>query len=1137
MTIPSIQFIQAFAELAPTKLFLSTRVNTPSSPVLTGLAGSSLSLLASAYAMKVADKITDNDKVANTGVNVFIFEDRDEAGYFFNDLQQLFKSITEVNREQQIQFFPSSYKRSIRYEQTDPNHLIQRTAVLASLNESSSKKHSSEAGASNGGLAATPFNFIITTAEAICEKVIRTQALSSKTLHLKKGEKVDLQFIKELLFEFGFEKTDFVYEPGQFSIRGSIVDIFSFSDNKPYRMDLFDDEVDSLRSFNLSTQLSEEHLNEIEIIPNLHNHDAAEELGSFFDHLPQNTQLWIKDLQVLIPKINEQNVADLGKNRTLNTYEFVEQIKPLPKIHIGSDGSFKEAAVVIDFGFSPQTAYNKKFELFAKHLDDLDRNGVRRFICSENPKQADRLRKILDNYPKENTVFDFGQFALHEGFMSLEHRMAIYTDHQLFGRFHRYVLNRELERSSQLTLEELTSLHPGDYIVHIDHGIGIFGGLVKQTNNGVTQEFIKLTYRDNDVIFVNIQNLHRIAKYKGQEGTPPKIYKLGTGAWQKLKQTTKAKVKDIAKDLIALYAKRLEVDGFAFSADTYLQNELEASFIYEDTPDQQKATQAVKEDMEKNIPMDRLVCGDVGFGKTEVAIRAAFKAACDGKQTAVLVPTTILALQHHKTFQDRLENFPVRIEHLSRMVSAKKTKEILHDLKEGKIDILIGTHKLIGKGVEFKDLGLLVIDEEQKFGVSAKEKLKQLRLNVDTLTLTATPIPRTLQFSLMGARDLSVIQTPPSNRQPINTEVHSFNTEIIREAIEFEIQRGGQVFFIHNRVNELPEMEAMINTLCPSAKTGVAHGQMTGDSMEDVLMAFIMGEFDVLIATSIIENGLDIPNANTIIINRADRIGLSDLHQMRGRVGRSNRKAFCYLLTPPPQNMTNDARRRLKAIEEFAALGSGFSIAMQDLDIRGAGNMLGAEQSGFITDIGFETYQRILNEALLELRDEQGYVPAADEAQVQDCSIETDMELLLPDTYIPSSSEKMRLYREIDSLPDAAAIDHFRSRLLDRFGPIPAQTEELLDAIRLRQIAMLIGFEKIVLKSGKMIAYFIANPKSSYFSSPHFAQILQYITQNPKQFLLKEKNDKLGLTIFDAKSIGQAMRILQTMYDACKNIS
>ncbi len=961
------------------------------------------------------------------------------------------------------------------------------------------------------------------------------------------GDRIDIDDLVQLLADASFSRVDFVYEPGQYSVRGGIVDVFSFSESKPYRLDFFGSEVDSIRRFNISSQLSSEKLTEVEIIPDLNGRAAVSAPKiSLARFAGAEAAFWFYDIDHVLRRVNDV------RRKTLADMEHPEEIDTLLTSRNGlltdlADNRLfllrdnlpeRPATETIPFSTAPQPAFNKNFEVLA---DDMIRNALRgyeTYILSENKAQIERLENIFHKIGRGQAVVRPISATLHEGFIDHDLKLCLYTDHQLFDRYQRYRINGEIRRDEQMTVAELNQLRPGDYVVHIDHGVGRFDGLVKINENGKTHEAIKLVYKDNDVLFVNVHSLHRISRYKSGEGEPPKVYKLGNGAWQKLKNATKKAVKDISRELIALYAKRKALKGFAFSADSYLQHELEASFRWEDTPDQQAATAAVKKDMESDQPMDRLVCGDVGFGKTEVAIRAAFKAATDGKQVAVLVPTTILALQHYRSFTERLRDFPVHIEYLNRSKSAKETAQIRADLAAGKIDILIGTHKMLGKNIVFRDLGLLIIDEEQKFGVAAKEKLTQMSVSVDTLTLTATPIPRTLQFSLMGSRDLSVISTPPPNRQPIVTESHVFSEEIIRDAIETELARGGQVYFVHNRVEDLLTLQGMITRICPKARVAIGHGQMPAEKLEKLIMDFIYGEFDVFVATTIVENGIDIPNANTIIIDNAQNFGLSDLHQLRGRVGRSDQKAYCYLLSPPEELLSSDARRRLRAIEEFSDLGSGFNIAMQDLDIRGAGNLLGAEQSGFIADIGFETYQKIMNEAIAELRAEglevAGLNPAeqqvmAQQAYIDDAHIDIEVEASLPDGYVAQQAERLKLYRELDSTQSEEALQAFEARLIDRFGPLPEATKELLNVVRLRWEAIRLGMERVKVKNGLMIVHFVGEDNSPYFKSDTFMELLRRVTQHPDRFVLKQHNNRLAMTVRNVKNVEEAYKTLQQL--------
>jgi len=1077
---------------------------------ITGLSGSSKALLFS-------DILSENQNL-----HYFLLPEKEEAAYFYNDL-------ISCLGEENVLFFPSSYKRSIQFGQTDSSNIILRTHVLNKLCDYS------------GGLM-----LVVTYPEAIAEKVVNRTKLAADTIQLLVGEKISIEFIREALDVYHFEYVDFVYEPGQYAIRGSIVDIFSFSAELPYRIDFFGDEVESIRSFEVESQLSQEKYEKIAILPNIQNYTENDNLQSVFEFAGSTASIWTNDLEFFINKLDEIHNSNKKNSSSVNIFadnlmtksSFLNETMHYGLVEFGSKNYFGKAEH-FHFSSRPQPLFQKNFRLLGDNLKDLIEEGYESFILSESEKQILRLRDIF-NDTHHGLPFKDVLHTLHEGFIDDILKIVCYTDHQIFDRYHKYHLNQYFSRKASVSLQEFKDLKPGDYIVHVDHGIGKFGGLEKIEVNGKIQEAIRLVYRDNDVLYVSIHSLHRVSKYKGKDDAEPRIYKLGSGAWQNLKQNTKKKVKDIAKDLIALYATRMAQEGFAFSPDTYLQEELEASFIYEDTPDQEKSTIAVKADMESLTPMDRLICGDVGFGKTEVAIRAAFKAVTDSKQVAVLVPTTILALQHHNTFTDRLKDFPCRVEHISRLRTAADQKKILLDTESGQVDILIGTHKLLGKDIKFKDLGLLIVDEEQKFGVSAKEKLKAIKTNVDTLTMTATPIPRTLQFSLMGARDLSVINTPPPNRRPIVTELHSFNEDIIREGIDFEVSRGGQVFFIHNRVDNIAEIEKLINRICPRAKTVVGHGQMEGPKLEKLMIDFISGDFDVLIATTIIESGLDIPNANTIFINHAQNFGLSDLHQLRGRVGRSNKRAFCYLLAPPLTTLTPEARRRLKAIEELSDLGSGFNISLQDLDIRGAGNMLGAEQSGFIADIGFETYNRILNEAMLELRENEFKDIFADKEKnpedeqpeknyTADCTIDTDMEIHIPDEYVTNISERVRLYRQLDSFEKETELENFAQILKDRFGPIPKPAEELMKVVKLRWLAQSLGFERLIIKNKKIVGYFISDQKSGFYSSKTFIKILNFVQHRPRIFKMKEGKEKLTLTIENIESIEQAFRILLEM--------
>ena len=1053
------------------------------------------------------------------GVHTFVAEDRDAAAYLMNDLYALLD-------EQRVLFFPSAYKRSVAYGAEDAQGVVQRTAVLNALRSQR-----------------TGYLVVCTYPEALAERVADAEAMRRESLAVHVGDRLQPSDLVDWLEEIGFVRVDFVYEPGQYSARGGIVDVFSFVESLPYRVDFFDEEIDSIRRFNISSQLSQDKLQEAEIIPNLHVRGGA---GVSYVEAAGEASYWFFDADYALRRVDDVRRKLLAEadepaeaDRLLTSRRQLLGALAGRRLFVQRDTlPERPATSVVEFRTTPQPKFNKNFELLADDLASAAQKGYRTYILSQNKAQVERLQNIFHQIGRGGVAFTPVSLTLHEGFVDHTLKFCCYTDHQLFDRYQRYRINGEIRRDEQMTVAELNQLRPGDYVVHIDHGVGRFGGLVKINENGRTHEAIKLVYRDGDVLFVNVHSLHRISRYKSGDGEPPKIYKLGSGAWQKLKAATKRAVKDISRELIALYAKRKASQGFAFTPDGYLQHELEASFRYEETPDQQTAIEAVKRDMESSEPMDRLICGDVGFGKTEVAIRAAFKAACDGKQTAVLVPTTILALQHYRSFTERLRDFPVKIEYLNRTKSAKEVKQILAELEAGKIDILIGTHRMLCKSVRFHDLGLLVIDEEQKFGVAAKEKLTQLSVNVDTLTLTATPIPRTLQFSLMGSRDLSVISTPPPNRQPIVTESHLFSEEIVRDAVEAELARGGQVYYVHNRVEDLMTIAGMITRVCHKARVGIGHGKMPAEQLERLVMDFIYGEYDVLVATTIIENGIDIPNANTIIVDDAQNYGLSDLHQLRGRVGRSDRKAYCYLLSPPDELLGTDARRRLRAIEEFSDLGSGFNIAMQDLDIRGAGNLLGAEQSGFIADIGFETYQKILREAVAELRAEGLDVAGLSDREqevveqlryVEDAAIEVDAEAELPDSYVSQTAEKLRLYRELDGLRSEEELRGFEQRLTDRFGALPPAARELLDVVRLRREAVRLGMERVKVKNGLMIVHFVGDAASPFYQSDVFSELLCRVTQRPDKFVLKQHNNRLAMTVRGVTDIAGAWEVLKSL--------
>ena len=1032
----------------------------------------------------------------------------------------------------EVLFFPTSYKRPYEFEETENANVLMRAEILNRVNHK----------ASSGEI-------IVTYPEALTEKVINKKSLLKNTFSAKVGEQIDVEFLSDLLSTYDFEKTDFVYEAGQFAVRGGIVDVFSYAHDLPYRIELFGNEIESIRTFDPNTQLSVEQIKEINLIPNIQTRLILEERQGFLDFLPNNTKVWYKDFQQTNDIINNyfdkasgsfsEILKESGNTKVVLNPEdlfetsksFKKQIKDLVNIEFGNRFAFKDATT-FNFESQPQPSFNKNFELLVKNVGENQEHSITTLIASDSQRQLERLHNIFEEID-HLVKFQSFNVSLRAGFIDSILNIACYTDHQIFERFHRYKTKDKHSKSKALTLKELKTLQPGDFVTHIDYGIGKFAGMEKQEINGKLQEAIRLIYRDDDLLYVSIHSLHKISKYSGKEGAPPAISKLGSPEWENKKKKAKKQVLDIAKDLINLYAKRKQAPGFAFTKDSFLQAELESSFIYDDTPDQGKATADVKEDMEQAHPMDRLVCGDVGFGKTEVAVRAAFKAATDNKQVAVLVPTTILAMQHYRTFSERLSNFPVKVEYINRFKTTQEIKDTLKRVKEGQTDILIGTHRIVSKDVQFKDLGLMIIDEEQKFGVKVKEKLKEMRVNVDALTLTATPIPRTLHFSLMGARDLSIISTPPPNRQPVTTEIHTFNEEVVRDAISFELRRGGQVFFVHNRVGDIEEVANIILRLVPDARVGVAHGQMDGARLEKAMMKFIEGEFDVLVSTNIIESGLDIPNANTIVINQAHTFGLSDLHQMRGRVGRSNKKAFCYLLTPPTIGLSSDSRKRLSTLEEFSDLGDGFKVAMRDLDIRGAGNLLGSEQSGFITDLGFEMYHKILDEAVQELKETEfkdlfvKELSQTTKVLVQECNIETDLELIIPENYVANISERLSLYSQLDGLKTEEELTSFVQSLTDRFGAMPDSVEELTETVRLRWMAEKLGFEKLTIKSGKLKGYFVSSDNETYFKSEVFGRILQYVQMHPKTCRLKEYKEKLILTIQEVESINEAKRILE----------
>ena len=1063
----------------------------------------------------------------NKQTNIFVLHDKEEAAYFHNDLQNLMG-------EKEVLLFPTSYKRPYQFDETENANILMRAEILNRINHK----------ASIGEL-------IVTYPEALTEKVINKKSLSSNTFTAKVGEALDVAFLTELLQTYDFEPTDFVYEAGQFSVRGGVLDVFSYAHDLPYRIELFGNEIDSIRTFDPVSQLSKEIIKEINIIPNVQTKLLAETRQSFLSFIPKNSKIWFKDYQQTLDTIEkyfikatenfDQILGVTDAQIVLSPEELFEKhntfkadLKGYTQLEFGSRAYLK-ADYTFDFEVEAQQSFNKDFDSIVENLGQWQLRNTSLCIASESLNQISRLETIFLELDPSLKVLPIN-ISLREGFIDKNREVLCYTDHQLFDRFHKYKSKSKHSKSKALTLKELRSLHPGDYVAHIDHGIGRFVGLVKNEVNGKLQESIRLVYRDDDLLYVSVHSLHKISKYTGKEGVQPPISKLGSQEWENKKTRVKGKVKDIAKDLITLYSKRKSAPGFAFSEDGFMQAELESSFIYEDTPDQATATEHVKNDMELSHPMDRLICGDVGFGKTEIAIRAAFKAAVNGKQVAVLVPTTILAMQHFRTFSERLEKFPIKVEYINRFRTPKQIKETLARVKEGKTEILIGTHRIVNKDVQFKDLGLLVIDEEQKFGVKVKDKLKEFRVNVDVLTLTATPIPRTLHFSLMGARDLSVIATPPPNRQPVTTEIHGFNEVIMRDAISFELRRGGQVFVVHNRINDIEQIGNIILKLVPDARIGIAHGQMEGSQLEKRMMKFIEGEYDVLVSTNIIESGLDIPNANTIIINHAHMFGLSDLHQMRGRVGRSNRKAFCYLLTPPSIGLSSESRKRLSALEEFSDLGDGFKVAMRDLDIRGAGNLLGAEQSGFISALGFEMYHKILDEAVQELKDNEfkdlfvkDLTKEAAKVVARDCTIETDMEILIPDKYVSNISERIGLYAKLDSIKNEEKLQEFITNVSDRFGAMPEAVKDLVETVRLRWQAEQLGFEKVVMKNEVMKCYFMPSENEAYFQSPIFGKIIAFVQQRPRKSKMKEHRTRLILTFNEVNSVDEGKALFKEM--------
>jgi len=1106
--------------------------------------------------------------------HLVVCEDAESAAYLHNTLENLTGALD-------LFYFPSSFKNKKNYRLLNSSHVMLRTETLTRLSAAMRNPHAA---------TGSHKKLIVTYPEALFEKVVKADALSGNIISIKAGDTLNLNGMMEQFVEKGFERTDFVYEPGQFALRGGILDIYSFGNEKPYRVELFGNDVDSIRIFDPETQLSERKLLQVNIIPNVDTRVQTGEKISLLDFLPENTVIWMQDWAFTRERLaiqeedldlflqhrteeREQMAAqaaaagnksraalareagreeedklerkDVSRDEFVTAEEVSEQVKRYHVVEFGpsasgdiGDGTESGARVspfVIEFHTRPQPAFNRQFDLLIKDLKSWESKKYTLYLFAENPRQLERLHTIFEDLHAA-IPFTPVPLSIHEGFIDEDLKIVCYTDHQLFQRYHKYKVKQAYNKNKAITLRTLRELQPGDFVTHIDHGVGVYSGLQKIEANGRLQEAVRIIYKDSDILYVNINSLHKISKYTGKEGTVPKVNKLGSDVWQKLKEKTKTKVKEIAFDLIKLYAQRKAQQGFAHTPDNYMQTELEASFIYEDTPDQSKATADVKKDMESSSPMDRLVCGDVGFGKTEVAVRSAFKTCCDGKQAAVLVPTTILAFQHYKTFSERLKDFPVKVDYVNRFKSAKEKKETLKKLEEGKIDIIIGTHALLGKEVKFKDLGLLVIDEEQKFGVAHKEKIKTLRTHVDCLTLTATPIPRTLQFSLMGARDLSIINTPPPNRQPIQTELHAFNEDFIRDAIYYETERGGQVFFIYNRVQGLAEMSALIQGLCPDLSIGYAHGQMEGHELEERILDFIDKKYDVLVCTNIVESGVDIPNVNTIIVNNAHHFGLSDLHQLRGRVGRSNKKAFCYLLAPSLATLPDDSRKRLQTLEQHSDLGSGFQIAMRDLDIRGAGNMLGGEQSGFMADIGFETYQKILEEAIKELKRTEfkelfkEEISKADD-YVQDCTIDTDLEILIPDSYVESITERLSLYTRLDNCDSEEELQDFHKELMDRFGPVPPQVEDLFDTVRIRKLAVALGFEKLILKDDTMRCYFINRPDSPYFESDIFKRVLEYIQKHTNKARLKQAGKHFLLVVDDMRAMADLLRFLQRMND------
>ncbi len=1103
------ELIERFANSENVNSFAKELLLPNRNLALCGLKASSLSLFATGCINKTKDR-----------VHLFLFADKQRAVYFYNDLELFFDTTDTPQEDKDIVFYPASYTH-----QDDVSSIQNANVVLRNMALQKLISHKARV--------------IVSYPQAVSEKVVASRTLHSKMISVRTGDTLDIDEFIDKLDDYGFERVSQVYDAGQFSLRGGIIDVYSFASQQPFRIEVFGDQVDSIRTFDIASQLSIEIKDQITILADNSSTQTLTEKVALTDYLPQDTIIWVEERKrcsaefASAEQLNKEHEAIFASSEQMEA--LLTQNTNVDILH--SETAYPERySYILSLECEGQMQFNSSFDLLIKELEKWFEQSYTCFIGVNDRKQQDRIEKIIDEFkPKDHILnLHFIRAGFQGGFIDHSTKTLLFTDHQIFNRFHASRLDDNSSQRERLTMEDLMTLKPGDYVTHIDYGVGKFGGLEKINNNGRVQETIRLVYKDNDILYVSIHALHKVSRYCGKEGIEPKLNRLGSTAWQKLKNKTKSKVKDIAKELIALYAKRKMSKGFAFSPDSYLQNELEASFLYEDTPDQYKATRDVKHDMESSCPMDRLVCGDVGFGKTEVAIRAAFKAACDGKQVAVLVPTTILAFQHYKSFSERLEHFACKVDYLNRFRTRKEIKEILKDLESGKIDVLIGTHRILSKDVHFKDLGLLIIDEEHKFGVSVKEKLKTLKVNIDTLTLTATPIPRTLQFSLMGARDLSVINTPPANRQPVNTEIIPFNREKIRDVIMFELSRSGQVYFVHNRVQNIEEVAELIRQLVPMARVVAAHGQMKGEELEEIMMDFIEGEFDVLVSTTIVENGLDIPNANTIIINQAQNYGLSDLHQLRGRVGRSNKKAFCYLIAPDECVLSDEAAKRLRAIEEFSAIGSGFAIAMRDLDIRGAGNILGAEQSGFITEIGFDAYQKILNEAMHELKTTEFKELFSDQvtkdgSYVENCTIETDLEIFIPDTYISDIVERLKVYKRLDNMEEDIEVEKLKSELADRFGRVPKQTSELFEVVKLRRLAKKLAIEKLSLKRGKLTACFISDQQSEFYSSELFGRLLHYVQCYPRLCALQQSDNKLSLTIDQVGNVYSAVKIFQTI--------